>query len=662
MKKLLVWMCIVLLPAMGWAQPETGKAEQENDAVTMNEVVVSVTRMETRVDKIGGNSVSVITADDIASKNMGSVADILKTVPGIDVASNGGPGTRTSVFMRGADSKNTLVLIDGIMMNDPSQANRGANLANLSLDNIERIEVVRGAMSVMYGSNATAGVINIITKKGNRDPEFFAGVECGAYGMWKMNGGASGATEKLDYALSASRLDTDGFSTADADNPDIPHNGNTDEKDGYENTTLSGKMGMIVTDHFNVSGVVRYINSMVELDDYASGYVGDNIGSSWVEDPPGSGNWVETVTPFPDGPTGRRTESDQVFAKVSAASSHFNDRFESSLSYGFAHQERQSYDNEGEEDYDYKGNTHELAWQGALNFKYHTISFGLSSFQENMDSESSGTGEKDASTSSGWCQEQLFVGDLVIVTGMRLDNHDEFGNKATFRFSPSYEVGQTGITIKGSYGTGFRSPSLFELYSEYGNQDLEAEESKGWDLGFAHVLKDRVIRYGMTWFAMIYDDHIGYDSATSRYNQLPGQTRTKGVESFLGVTPADNISFLLSHTYTHTEDPDGEQLERRPENRILLNTRYDFSEKGNIDLDIIRVEKRKASQYAMDGDGNSVDELDPYTLVNVSASYDVNDHCRVYCRIENLLDKYYEEAWSYATPGNSAYVGIKLLY
>lgn len=647
---------------MVWAQPESGNADQENEAVTINEMVVSVTRMETRVEKIGGNSVSVITAEDIASKNISSVAEILKTVPGIDIVSNGGFGTSTSVFMRGADSKNTLVLIDGIMMNDPSQANRNANLANLSLDNIERIEVVRGAMSVMYGSNATAGVINIITKKGSRDPEFNAGVECGAYGTRKVFGGGSGATKKLDYALSASHFETDGFSTADRDNPDIPQNGNTDEKDGYENTTLSGKAGVNFSDYLNVNGVVRYIDSMVELDEYASGYIGDNIGSSWVEDPPGSGNWEETVTPFPDGPTGRKTESEQVFSKVSAESSFWGDRFETSLSYGFSHHNRKSYDNEGAVDYDYKGNTHEVAWQGNLNFKYHTASFGLTSFQENMDSESSGTGERDAYTYSGWFQEQLFVGGLVVVAGMRVDDHEEFGNKATFRFAPSYEVRQTGITIKGSYGTGFRSPSLYELYSEYGNPDLEAEESKGWDLGFTQVVSDGMIRYGVTWFTMVYDDHIDYDSTLSHYNQMPGETRTKGFESFFGVTPVDNLSFLLNHTYTHTEDPDEEQLERRPADRILLNTRYGFSEKGSIDLDLIRVGKRKASQYAMDGDGNPVGMLDPYTLVNISASYNVSDHCRVYCRIENLLDEYYEEAWSYATPGNSAYVGVKLTY
>ena len=132
-------------------------AVDDNDTVTLEEVVVSVTKTETTEDKIGGNSITVIRAEDIELKKQTSVSEALKSVPGLDIVGNGGPGTTTSVFLRGADSKNTLVLIDGVMFNNTSQANRGANLANLTLDNIERIEVVRGPMSVMYGSNATAG-------------------------------------------------------------------------------------------------------------------------------------------------------------------------------------------------------------------------------------------------------------------------------------------------------------------------------------------------------------------------------------------------------------------------------------------------------------------------------------------------------------------------
>ncbi|MEX1313409.1 MAG: TonB-dependent receptor plug domain-containing protein, partial [Desulfotignum sp.] len=196
-------------------------ARQADDgaAVTMDQVVVSVTRTETTTSGIGGNSVTVITAREIEERNAHTVLEVLKTAPGVFVTSTGGMGTSSSVFIRGADSKNTLIMVDGIVLNDPSNANRSADIADINLDEVERIEVVRGAMSVMYGSNATAGVINIITKKGGGEPEITASTEGGSYGTWKTGGRVSGSADKLTFAVSGSYLSRDGFSIADKDNP-----------------------------------------------------------------------------------------------------------------------------------------------------------------------------------------------------------------------------------------------------------------------------------------------------------------------------------------------------------------------------------------------------------------------------------------------------------
>ena len=232
----------------------------------MGEMVVTATRTEIPIDKIGGNSVTVITSEEIQAKQLNSVADLLRGIPGIDLVSNGGPGTATTVFTRGADSKNTLILIDGIMLNDVSGPNRGADLGNLNVDNVQQIEVIRGAMSVMYGSNATAGVINIITQKGKKAPSASVKFEAGSYGTWKTGANASGATEKVNFALSASKTEIDGYSIANDDNTDIPRGDNTNENDGYENTTLSGNVGVDITDTFNISALARHIDSDVDTD------------------------------------------------------------------------------------------------------------------------------------------------------------------------------------------------------------------------------------------------------------------------------------------------------------------------------------------------------------------------------------------------------------
>jgi vitamin B12 transporter len=599
----------------------------------------------------------VITAEDIEAKGQITVEEVLKGTPGIDVAATGGLGTTTSVFLRGADSKNTLILVDGIIFNDPSSPDRGADLANLTVDNIERIEIVRGPLSVLYGSNATAGVINIITKKGRGKPSVHAGLEGGSYNTWKYYGGASGAVDKFNFSVAASRIDTDGFSVANDDNDRIPHDGNTSEDDGWENTTVSAKLGVDITPDFDINAIVRNLDSEIELDDYdfSGGYSGDRFDTDPV---------TFLSTPNPTGKKERKTTSDQSLGRINVHN-YFLDRFfESNLYYQLSNQQREGFDNDGIKWYDYDGETWELGWQGGLNFNdVNILSFAATHFNETMDSDSEGIHDKEADTRSLWAHDQLFLGEnLVLVGGLRHDDHDRFGSETTYRFAPSYTIRQTQTTLKASYGTGFRAPSLYELYSVYGSETLKPEKSEGWDVGFEQGLMDKKIRFGLTYFSTTYTDRIDYDFATSMYAQLPGETKTKGIEAFGGWTPISDLDLLLNYTYNDTEDPEGEQLVRRPLNKIYLNARYRPIVKLVLNIDLYWVDDRKAVEAAGDKDGNPVERLDSYTLVNLSASYDITDYIQVYGRIDNLFDEEYEEAWSYATPGLSGYLGVKVRY
>jgi vitamin B12 transporter len=611
---------------------------------TMDEVVVtSITHTETTMDKIGGNAISIITAKEIKEKNCHTLAEIIKSVPGVILSGNGGIGTTSGVFMRGADSKNTLILIDGIMVNDPSQANRNANIADINLDNVERIEVVKGAMSVMYGSNATAGVINIITKKGRKKPEINIIGEGGSYGTWKTGGSASGATDKVNFSISASNIYSDGFSVADNDNARIDQD-NNDEEDRYKNLTLAGKLGFDVNENFKIISSLRYVASEVELDDYSSGYAKDNSSN-------------------PDGLTDKRSESERIWGQMKINNTFAENFMESVLSYKFSRNDRQSYDNSNAPWYDYNGVTDDVSWQGNLNFETNTLSFGGGYFLETMESDSSSVPESDSNTISGWLQDQFFFGEnFVFIAGARLDKHDKFGSKTTFRIAPSYAIQKTSTLIKASFGTGFRSPSLYELYSAYGNLNLQPEKSSGWDAGFEQKLLNGAIKFGATYFAMNFNDKIGYDWSISKYNQIHGTTKTRGVETFANWTLSKNLSFDVNYTYTDTKEPDGGRLTRRPYHQVNLNTRYSFLDKGIINIDASWVDDRIASPYAKDADGNSIEKLDSYVVVNLSASYDICNYFQVFTRIENLFDEYYEEAFSYATTGLSGYVGFKITW
>ncbi|MCF8076651.1 MAG: TonB-dependent receptor [Desulfotignum sp.] len=659
MKKKGLYLGII---AVFWMMAITGVSarQAEDQAVTtMDQVVVSVTQTETTSAKIGGNSVTVITAKEIEEKNAHTVLELLKTVPGVFVTSTGGMGTSASVFIRGADSKNTLVMLDGIVLNDPSSANRSADLSDINLDQVERIEVVRGAMSVMYGSNATAGVVNIITKKGGKTPEITASVEGGSYGTWKTGAHASGATDKLTYAVSGSYLSRDGFSIADKDNPRIPQDGNTDEKDGYDNLTLSGNLGFELNDDFTLSSSLQYVDAQVDLDDYEGGYTGDNITSAWVPDPV-TGAWVNTLVPNPDGPTSKRSESERLMGQVGINNWFARGRVESILSYKFTRSDLQAYDNDNLPWYDYQGATDEFSWQGNIDFENHVLSFGTGYFNEAMESLSSGVTDINTHTLSYWFQDQLFAGEnLVLIAGARLDDHQSFGRKTTFRIAPAYEIFSTGTRFKASFGTGFRSPSLYELYSVYGNPDLEPEKSQGWDLGVEQGFLDDLLTLGVTYWEMDFENRIGYDMLISKYNQLDGVTETRGVEVSAAWTPLKDLFFNLNYTYTHTQDPEGNPLVRRPENQVGLTASYRFLGKWQVGMDARWVDERAASPYAMDKDGNAIGTLDDYTVVNLSGSCDISDRFQIFARVDNLFDNYYEDAFSYATPGLSGYIGLK---
>ena len=630
------------LPALSLA------GETEN---TMPEVVVSATRTESGLDRVGGSSVTVIDAQEIAAKKPATVAEALKGVPGLDIRSNGGKGTNTSIHLRGADNKYTLVLVDGIMYNDPSQGQRGANIGSLTMDNVERIEVIRGPMSVLYGSNANAGVINIITKKGAGKPTVNAGFETGSEKSWKVDLGSSGKKGRLDYSISASQSATEGFSIADEDNDRIPQAGNTEEKDGWDNLTLSTRLGFEITPDFRIETIIRHLESTTELDDNNGQYAGDRFGG-WPSYPA-----------EPDGIKERREESKQCLARINVKNDLLDNRLSSDLALQTARLDRDSFDNDGRPSYDYTGMNREATWQGTLRMvPGNLITVGASFFREEMDSDSSSISDKSAETTSLWLEDQILAAESVdIVAGVRGDHHDRFGSKTTFRLAPAYHLRASGTTLKASYSTGFRAPSLYELYSSYGNENLGAEKNEGYDIGVEQKLFDKKIKLALTWFALDFDDRIAFDFTTWKYGQQDGVTRTHGVESAINYAVGDALDLGLTYTYTDTEDPDGARLARRPLNKAALNGSYRFGDKGSIDCDLIWVGKRDTS-YAYDKDGNNVDTLASYTVVNLTGRYFVNDHVELYARIENLFDKYYEEAWSYATPGLSLFTGARISY
>ncbi len=605
------------------------QAEETTNGYMGEEVVVSATRTLNRISDAGGSSVTVITSKEIENSGLTTVEEIIKGMPGIDVSSNGGTGASSSLYLRGADAKYTLVLIDGVPVNDPSMMHAEANLSNHMVDNIERIEIVRGPSSMLFGSSAEAGVINIITKKGREKPAAFAGMEGGSYGTSRFFGGASGKQGALDYAVSASRLKTDGFSSADQRNPSINPTGKTFENDGYTNSTFSGNFGLKLDAHSSLESTVRYSDSDNKYDTFSSSFPYGLIDA-----------------------TGYSEKSKQLSSHTALKMNY--QPVLSTLFFNVSDQDR-NYDEPASLTV-YHGHLYEIGWQGDYAAaKNNTVSVGLNYRKDSM--VTTDVDPHSVASTSVFVQDQWHVGVMQLVGGMRFENNEQFGAKTTWRIAPSFTFGDT--VLKCSYATGFKAPSLYELYAPFsiGNEKLKAETSKGWDAGIEQKITDN-IKVGSTLFRTDYENRIDWATDYTlpwfgHYAQVPGVTRTYGVESFAEWKPVDPLFLVANYTYLHTRDAQGNELLRRPENKAGLTANWKATGKLNLNTTLQWVGTR-LDTGAVNG------KLDGYFLLNLAASFKAADHVELFGRIDNLFDQDYELAWGYATPGRSAYAGVKV--
>jgi len=632
---LLVAMLLVGLRAISvWG------AEEEK----LGEVIVTATRIETPASEVA-SSVTIITGQEIREKQKATVLEVLQTVPTLDVVQAGGPGRETAIFIRGAKSEHTLVLIDGVEMNDPSSPGRTFDFANVTTDNIDRIEILRGPQSTLYGSDAMGGVINIITKKGKGKPTGFLSGEYGSFKTLIGKAGVSGGNRWVNYSLGLSYWDTEGISAANE------KDGNA-EKDGYRNKSVSAKLGLMPKEYFDVDFIFRYTNAKADI---------DNSGGVGGDDP------------------NNTADTEQLFFRSQARLFLFGDLWEQKLGFSLSDHKRKGRndpdpDHPGESSRDsYDGQILKFDWQHDLHLhKTNTLTLGVETEKEKSESSyyseslfgpfSSTFPEKTARTTGYYLQDQIKLWDSWFTTlGVRLDDHNRFGNETTYRITSAYLIRQTGTKIKGTYGTGFKAPSLYQLFAPvYGDENLKPEKSKGWDAGVEQSLFGERVVLGATYFHNRFKDLIDFDSAASKYINV-GEAETKGVEMSASLRPLEDLTLRASYTYTDTEDKaTGHPLLRRAQNKAGVDVGYRFLAKGNVNLGLVYVGKREDLDYSA-FPARRV-ELDEYHLVNLAASYDISKNIQVYGRIENLADESYEEVKGYGKPGISVFGGLKLSF
>ena len=604
-------------------------------AKRLDTMVITATRTEKELRNTG-SSITVIDAQEIADRQLFTAADLLRDVPGVDVVQTGGIGTTTSVSIRGAASGQTLVLIDGIEMNDPSSPTNAFDFADLMTDDIERIEILRGPQSTLYGSNAIGGVINIITKKGKGSPKFTLSAEGGSYDTYKVIGSVNGGTDLVNYNFSGSRLETHGFSTADEELA-----GNS-EDDGYRNTTINAGLGITPLDNLDFQWNVRYSNAKKDL---------DNCGG-----------------PFCDN-LFRDAENDQLNTGLKGNVELFDGFWDQSLALTYTYSDRTSHDNSPDSFIpfsEFEGNKFKVLWQN--NFKLHetnTLTLGIEDEVEWMITDT--ISRKSQNTAGYFLQDQINLWDRSFTTaGVRYDDNNRFGDKVTWRVTQLVAIDETGTRLKASYGTGFKTPSLFQLFAPsdpffgpVGNDDLQPETSRGWDIGFEQTLWGEQILLGSSYFNNRFDDLIDFTSGNG-YQNIDSAS-SKGVESYIEISPLEGLTLRGNYTYTKShDDSTGLSRIRLPENKGSININYNFLQHANVNLNIVVVGERDDLNFSS-FPFNRV-TLPSYSVVNLAGSYDVTQYLKTFLRIDNLFDKEYQEVLGFGTSGISAFGGIKLNY
>ncbi len=591
----------------------------------LDEVVVTASRIAEKV-KDTPVSVTVITREEIEASGAASVIEVLRGVPGLDIAQTGAFGGGASCFLRGAKSEHTLVMIDGVEMNDPISAGRGFDFGHLSTAGIERIEIVRGSQGILYGSDAIGGVINIITRKGEKSAFSMSATE-GKHKTKQKMIEMSRAEGPFNYNFSAATQDSDGISKAA---------GGTEEDD-YRSTTVLGNFGFTPSENVNINLLAHYNEADFDIDDGASD-----------DDPNFTSN----------------SESLALKGEVDMASTSWRkDKIILSL---FKIKRGNDDGTDITEPLDwstdwYKGSNMKIAWQENISLSTNPVDFGFIYGVEYEEEEGESyyhsdgawgpyTSEfkKEKEDNTGYYfQGELKRKNIDLSAGARLDDHSRFGEKMTYRVSCLSKVEKT--QIRASWATGFKAPSLFQLYSSYGDINLKPDESTGYELSIEQEIGKRAL-IGCTYFQNKFKNMVDYDFVTWKYKNI-GRAETDGVETLLHVRPTDNLTFEANYTYTHTEDKaTGLPLLRRPEYKSGFNLCYS-PKKANINLSWIHIGTRKDIGQIT---------LPSYELVNLNTSYNLTDRFSIFGRVENLFDEEYEEVKGYNTNRRSFYIGAKI--
>ncbi len=618
------------------AWPDTGPSRPSNAAEPPETVVVTATRMPTPELEVA-SSVTVVTADELTARQERTLVEALKDIPGLNVVQQGGAGGETSVFMRGTNSNHTKMLIDGIDVGDPSNANAAFDFGQLLTQDIERIEVLRGPQSGLYGSDAIGGVINVITRRGSGPLKVQASVEGGTFDTLNQTAGVSGSREAVNYSANVAHFHAGATPVTPLD---LLGQGEQRHDDAYDNFTVSGKFGLDVTPDLDLGLVARYTNTQLR-------YTGEDYSN------------------FPlDIPAAQQSTSstNQTYARATGHLLTFAGAFSQTLGIAYmrnrtATLQPQPPQPQLAESFN-TGERVKLDWQGVVKVAAgHKVLLGGEYARDEISDPISAA----VHTGAGYAELKSQLGATWFsALNVRYDDNSRFGSRVTYRIAPAWVSATTGTKLKASVGSGFKAPTLSELFQDFppfffANANLQPETSVGYDAGFEQRL-GTPLRVGVTYFHNRIRELITPDATGSTWTNV-GRASTDGLECFIAWRPLRQLKLRADYTYTEaTDDALHERLLRRPKHKGNLYGEWQATAAVAVNLNVLTV-----SSWI---DGNrdfSVPRLDapPYTTVNVAAAWDLGRSWALFGRIDNLLDRRYQNPVGFLQPGLGVFAGVR---
>lgn len=627
-RKFAVYAVFLALASGGWASG--GLAQEASTPLALPDLVVTATRIPTASDHLG-STVTVITDADIAKKPNQTLADILRDVPGLAVMQAGGKGAQASLFIRGTNSNHTKVLLDGMDIGDPNFT--AFDFAHFPAVAIARIEILRGAQSGLYGADAVGGVVNIITKSGQRGRQIRLTLDGGAQDTFNQNLSLSGADERVNFSLAAAHVNANNLAT-------IPHDiaplGLT-ENGSYDNRSLFGKIGINLTDKMDIGLVAHQVDSNLA-------YHADGFGG------------VE--------PALSTSHNEDYFGRAFIHRTDFGDGFEQNLGIGFTQNRRKDINPPpSSNQMQYLGRRVKADYLGTIHVAQgQAVSIGAEYQRDLVDNTNFSAQIDNRAAFVAWQSE--FFARFYHSANLRLDENSSFGKKATWRFAPSFWLVPEWTELKSSIGTGFKPPSLEQMYHNYpnfgfyGNPHLRPETSLGYDAGMEQRIPPLALRLGAVYFRNEIKDLIVANQTYSGLVNLARAT-SDGVENFIEYTPksGDLAGFSLRGDYTYTRAVDAatkQPLLRRPKNKTSLTAAWQEAEKWSLGATLLRY-----------GGWVDIDRLTyvhkpaaGFTTLDLAASYKIWPNLTSFARIDNVTDQKYQQPLGFLRPGFGMFIGI----